>query len=72
MLAVPQHLERVEEYLVGRELTDETGAEAARLTADVVTGITGMRPSFKYKLTVLEGLVRQVLAKFRDGGADHG
>jgi CO/xanthine dehydrogenase FAD-binding subunit len=72
MLAVPQHLERVEEYLVGRELTEDAGTEAARLTADVVTGITGMRPSFKYKLTVLEGLVRQVLAQFRDGGADHG
>ncbi len=72
MLAVSQHLERVEEYLVGRELTEETGAEAARLTADVVTEITGMRPSYKYKLPVLEGLVKQVFAQFRNGEVDHG
>jgi CO/xanthine dehydrogenase FAD-binding subunit len=72
MLPVPQHLERVEEYLVGRELTEETSAQAARLTADVVTAITGMRPSFKYKLSVLEGLVKQVFAQFRDGGIDRG
>jgi xanthine dehydrogenase iron-sulfur cluster and FAD-binding subunit A len=72
MLAVPQHLERVEEYLVGRELTEEAGAEAARLTADMVTEITGMRPSFKYKLTVLEGLIRQVFTQFRSEEVDHG
>jgi len=72
MLAVPQHLERVEEYMVGRELTEEVGAEAARLTTGVVTAITGLRPSFKYKLTVLEGLVGQVFAQFRDGGTGHG
>lgn len=72
MLAVPQHLERVEGYLVGRELTAEAGAEAARLAVDAVIAVTGRRPSFRYKIPVFEGLVRQVLDQFLKGAVDDG
>jgi xanthine dehydrogenase iron-sulfur cluster and FAD-binding subunit A len=72
MLAVPHHLERVEEYLVGKELTAEVSANAVKLVKEVVIAETGMRPSFKYKLPVLEGLVRRLFNQFREGEVGHG
>lgn len=72
MLPVTQRLVEVENFLTGRILTPEISAEAAKLASAGVIAATGMRSSFKYKVPVLEGLIKQVLEQFREGVENYG
>jgi CO/xanthine dehydrogenase FAD-binding subunit len=51
---VPERFKAVEEYLTGRELTDETLAEAGKRASEYVLSRTGTRASSSYKLPVIE------------------
>lgn len=50
----PERIERAEEYLTGRELTDEALAAAGKRAAEYVLEKTGVRASSSYKLPVIE------------------
>ncbi|WP_206811865.1 FAD binding domain-containing protein [Paradesulfitobacterium ferrireducens] len=66
MLSVTHRLESVEKYLMGEKLSPELSASAAKLACESVIAETGMRPSFAYKLPVLEGLIKKVLDQFQE------
>lgn len=51
---VPERFKTVEEYLTGRELTDETLAEAGKRASEYVLSRAGRRASSSYKLPVVE------------------
>ena len=72
MLPITQRLEGVENFLVGKRLTAEVSSQAAKLASENVIAETGMRSSFKYKVPVLEGLIKQVLDQCQEGVEDHG
>ncbi|MDF3002692.1 MAG: hypothetical protein K0Q48_2811 [Bacillota bacterium] len=50
----PERIERAEEYLTGRELTDEDLAAVGKRAAEYVLEQTGVRASSSYKLPVIE------------------
>ncbi|MDF2654830.1 MAG: coxM [Bacillota bacterium] len=50
----PERIKRAEEYVTGRELTDETLSEAGKRAAEYVLEKTGVRASSSYKLPVIE------------------
>lgn len=61
-----------EAYLVGRTLTEETVAEAARLAAMQARPIDDIRGSAAYRLAMTETLVARLLRQLRDGRAREG
>ncbi len=61
-----------EAYLLGRTLTEETVAEAARLAAMQARPIDDLRGSADYRLAMTATLVARLLRQLRDGRAREG
>lgn len=63
----PERFRTVEDYLSGKELTDDVLKHAGKLASDFVLSKAGMRASSNYKLPVIarftESLIEEVLAK---------
>ncbi len=72
MLPLAQRLEVVEKFLVGKELSPELSATAAKSACESVIAETGMRASFTYKIPVLEGLIKKALDELQEVVANHG
>jgi carbon-monoxide dehydrogenase medium subunit len=56
-----------ESFLVGKRLTDEVVAEAARLTAETPKPIDDVRSSAHYRSAIIGQMARRALAALRDG-----
>lgn len=59
----PFRARKVEDFLRGMEKTERTIARAVKIMTDEIVAVSGMRPSYLYKIPVLEGLMRMVLEK---------
>ena len=63
----PERIERTEEYLTGRELTEAVLAAAGKRAAEYVLEKTGVRASSSYKLPVIErftaSLIREAVER---------
>lgn len=63
IISAPQ----AEAYLVGKALTDDVIAEAARLAALAATPISDVRSSAEYRLAMVAALTRRALRALRSG-----
>ncbi|MFW6055382.1 MAG: FAD binding domain-containing protein, partial [Thermodesulfobacteriota bacterium] len=60
---VPQRFKQVEQMLEGQQPSEQLFWEAGALTAKIMIGITGMRPSFVYKEQAVQGLFYRMFAQ---------
>jgi carbon-monoxide dehydrogenase medium subunit len=61
-----------ENYLAGKQLTDEVITEAARLAVQAASPIDDIRSSAEYRRDMVESLVARILRQIRDGQARAG
>lgn len=70
--AVVTRAAAAETFLVGKSLTDQTIAEAARLAVNAANPIDDIRATAEYRRGMVEALTARLLRQLRDGGERDG